>query len=146
MFDLYFLAGIVTEKKYKQTTRTERSFSTAKCNQSGSSDNIPLTVIASDQIVSSSDPSSDSNNNTAAETNKTQLGLVYSLFQGVLSPTLLAVSTLLIVIFRKSEFVQMVDPAMGVLAAILLCFSFYPQCEFYPPLIRIYYAYLNITN
>ena len=50
--------------------------------------------------------------------------------QGIASPALLLLGALGIYILENHELVEITDPILGIVGALLLCISFFPQCKF----------------
>ncbi|KAJ6225200.1 hypothetical protein RDWZM_003745 [Blomia tropicalis] len=131
---LYVVAvnGIDSEPHFKQTTRNNRSFSTANCEQNELTTN-------NEPIPSTSTSSADSNNNDrknriqpiGGEITPEKEGhwLVGSLIQGILSPVLVLLASFAIITFGDDDFAHMADPAIGIITALLLCISFFPQLK-----------------
>ncbi|KAI2811455.1 hypothetical protein BLOT_002631 [Blomia tropicalis] len=127
---LYVVAvnGIDSEPHFKQTTRNNRSFSTANCEQNELTTN-------NEPIPSTSTSSADSNNNDrknriqpiGGEITPEKEGhwLVGSLIQGILSPVLVLLASFAIITFGDDDFAHMADPAIGIITALLLCISFF---------------------
>lgn len=113
----------MTDKKYKQTTCKERSFSTAKCQKTQDIalkiGNFPRNSIHPNvELEKSPIPSNEPLSN-----------FCLSLIQGILSPCFVMFCALFITIFQRSKFVEMIDPLIGITTAISLCITFYPQLK-----------------
>lgn len=111
----------MTDKKYKQTTSKERSFSTAKCQQKTQDiGNFPRNNIHTNVELDKSPIPSP---------NVPISNFCLSLIQGILSPCFVMFCALFINIFQKTKFVEMIDPLIGITTAISLCITFYPQLK-----------------
>lgn len=148
LFYVLTINGVVTEVKYKETTRTERSFSTANCAHPrakvGGNSARNSVQIEGGQLVTSTTPtngpSNDSNNNSKKnvggnripneKTTKTQF--CGSLIKGIFGPLLILLTAVIMYFFEEQIGLQLttiIDPGMGVLSATVLCVSFYSQCK-----------------
>lgn len=154
LFYVLTINGVMTEKKYKETTREERAFSTANCQMpigrhlkrastSLAPSDSTVQVVSSTTTTSgaSTSDNNDSNNNgknqvppatTATTTDPTNC-FFGSLLKGTLIPVFILVTSavmfFLLIDDRHVELRKSIDPGMSVATAIILCVSFYPQLK-----------------
>lgn len=153
LFYVLTINGVMTEKKYKETTREERAFSTANCQMPigrhlkrastslAPSDSTVQVVSSTTTSGASTSDNNDSNNNgknqvppatTATTTDPTNC-FFGSLLKGTLIPVFILVTSavmfFLLIDDRHVELRKSIDPGMSVATAIILCVSFYPQCR-----------------
>lgn len=131
--------GKITRKKYKQTSRVERSFSTANCESVKQKLPCQLMgeIVTVERIAQDKPEAVDGRGRRRASTILEQVTedpsvrfFLGSLFQGLFTPCLLMSCHLFIVHYGGTDWGNMIDPLLGVLGTIVLGGTFIKQCKF----------------